>query len=238
MPSFDLILSGSAVQIWVVVGLARLMAGGRQWSGRRRVSQSFAKKPSGIAVEGEASWRRATRTLSCGRRSCRGSHGPAGISASMAMNSWWRLHAAPDDLALEHVDHHACSRGSWCQSAGRAGCGRNREHRRPHRATGSFENCRKHGCTELIMAATQWVASAGGSLSVRATTRSATSGPSGGMRDGRVEQTVVALLGERPSARRSPCRSAAIPLVPIKRCAVPCAPNFLGDVKTTTDSAV
>ena len=37
-----------------------------------------------------------------------------------------------------------------------------------------------------IMAATQWVASAGGSLSVRATTRSATSGPSGGMRDGRV----------------------------------------------------
>ena len=36
------------------------------------------------------------------------------------------------------------------------------------------------------MAATQWAASAGGSLSVRATTRSAISGPSGGMRDGRV----------------------------------------------------
>src|SRR5665811_2176718 len=49
-------------------------------------------------------------------------------------------------------------------------------------------------CTELIlmpfsfaiMAAVQWVASAGGSLSVRATTRSATSVPSGGMREGRV----------------------------------------------------
>ena len=50
-----------------------------------------------------------------------------------------------------------------------------------------------------IMAATQWVASAGGSLSVRATTRSATSGPSGV--DARwpclvAQQTVVALLGE------------------------------------------
>ncbi len=37
-----------------------------------------------------------------------------------------------------------------------------------------------------IMAAVQWVVSAGGSVSVSATTRSATSGPSGGTRDGRV----------------------------------------------------
>ena len=37
-----------------------------------------------------------------------------------------------------------------------------------------------------IIAAVQWVVSAGGSVNVSATTRSATSGPSGGTRDGRV----------------------------------------------------
>ena len=37
-----------------------------------------------------------------------------------------------------------------------------------------------------IMAPVQWVASPGGSLSVRATMRSASSSPSGGMREGRV----------------------------------------------------
>ena len=64
----------------------------------------------------------------------------------------------------------------------------------PHPMGPGSPCARQMRCTELtlmlvalaIMAATQWVASAGGSLSVRATTRSATSGPSGGMRDGRV----------------------------------------------------
>ena len=37
-----------------------------------------------------------------------------------------------------------------------------------------------------IISAVQWVVSPGGSSSVSATTRSATSGPSGGMREGRV----------------------------------------------------
>ena len=37
-----------------------------------------------------------------------------------------------------------------------------------------------------IRSAVQWVVSAGGSVNVSATTRSATSGPSGGMREGRV----------------------------------------------------
>ena len=37
-----------------------------------------------------------------------------------------------------------------------------------------------------IIAAVQWVTSPGGSVNVNATARSATSGPRGGMRDGRV----------------------------------------------------
>ena len=104
-------------------------------------------------------------------------------------------------------------------------------------------------CTELtlmpvalaIMAATQWVASAGGSLSVRATTRSATSGPSG--RDARwpclvAQQTVVALLGEAllpaPDAGLRLAGPAHDPIGADAISAVqydPCAPNMLlGDV--------
>ena len=52
-----------------------------------------------------------------------------------------------------------------------------------------------------IIAAVQWVVSTGGSLSVSATTRSVTSGPRGGMRDGRV------LSRRRPSTPSSMKRS-------------------------------
>ena len=68
---------------------------------------------------------------------------------------------------------------------------------------------RQMRCTELtlmpvavaIMAAVQWVAAAGGSVKVRATTRSATAAPSGAMRERRV------LSRSRPSYPSSAKRS-------------------------------
>ena len=85
------------------------------------------------------------------------------------------------DVEPDHIAQFATKSGSFESLNCRTRCGRS-------------PCARQMRCTELtlmpvalaIMAATQWVASAGGSLSVRATTRSATSGPSGGMRDGRV----------------------------------------------------
>ncbi len=66
-----------------------------------------------------------------------------------------------------------------------------------------------------IMAAVQWVASAGGSVSVKATTRSATWAPSGGMRDGRV------LSRRSPSmpvsAKRSCQRQMQVFDLPVRR---------------------
>jgi hypothetical protein len=78
-------------------------------------------------------------------------------------------------------------------------------------------------CTELaetpaaaaIIAAVQWVVSAGGAPCVRATTRSAISVPSGGMRDGRV------LSRNRPStpssAKRSCQRQTQVFALPVRR---------------------
>jgi hypothetical protein len=73
-----------------------------------------------------------------------------------------------------------------------------------------------------IIAAVQWVVSAGGSLRVSATTRSATSAPSGGMRDGRV------LSRRRPSqpssAKRSCQRQTQVFDLPV-RCMISTVPT-------------
>lgn len=66
-----------------------------------------------------------------------------------------------------------------------------------------------------IMAAVQWVASAGGSANVRVATRSAMSGPSGLIREGRV------LSRSRPSTpsrmKRSCQRQTQVLEVPVRR---------------------
>ena len=75
-----------------------------------------------------------------------------------------------------------------------------------------------------IIAAVQWVASTGGSVSVSASTRSATSGPKGGMRDGRVSSR------RRPSTpssmNRSCQRQTHVFDVPVRRM-ISCVPTPL-----------
>ena len=66
-----------------------------------------------------------------------------------------------------------------------------------------------------IMAAVQWVVSPGGSARVSATTRSATSGPSGGMREGRV---LSRRSPSKPSAAKRSCqRQTQVFDLPVRR---------------------